>query len=201
VEIIAVGPTERNICLSASAGKRASSDGDCRQSDVATGTIPPSPTVLEHPIHLRAQQQGARGKWNAVYAVCQESASPCQLEAWDHLPTLLYIQANFSRGTNALEQSSPSRTDSRDETNCLEQRRLVSRAVDVSLAVSPWLSRLRLPPYLPLLCDFEPLASQIRDNIHIYANISWRVEPSGEAVRKLNRCSMHDGGAVYHTST
>lgn len=94
--------------------------------------FPPSPTVLEHPIHLRTQWQGARGKWNAVYAVRQESASPRQLEAWDHLSTLLSKQTSPAERT--LSKDLP---NFRDETSYLEQRRLVSRAIHVSLVVSP----------------------------------------------------------------
>jgi hypothetical protein len=107
-----------------------------------------------------------------VCAVCEESASPRQLKAWDHLSKLLCIQANFSCGTNALERSSPSRTDFRDETNCLEQYRLVSCAVDVSLVVSPWFNRVEAPSLPSLVMRLRiPRLADSRQYTHICKHI------------------------------
>ena len=93
--------------------------------------------------------------------------------------------------------SDPNRLPRRDELSRKTSPRLLCRRC-VSRRES-LVSRVEAPSFLALSCDVELLASQIHDNIHIDANISWRVESRGEAVRKLNRCcSMYDGGAVYH---
>jgi hypothetical protein len=133
----------------------------------------------------------------SVYGVPRERKSP-PARSLGPFSTLLCIQANFSSGPNALEQSSPIRTDFRDETSCLEKRRLVSCAVDVSLVVSPWSAGWR--PLLPSLVVRRRVTrlADSRQYTHRCKHIV-ELESRGEAVRKLNRCcSMHDGGAVYH---
>jgi hypothetical protein len=130
-------------------------------------------------------------------------AKRAQVPASSKLGTICQ-HCSASRQTSPLERMLSNNLLQSEQTSAArrvisEKHRLVSCAVDVSLVVSPWSAGWRLPPYPPLSCDVELLASQIHDNTHIYANISWRVESSGEAVRELNRCySMHDGGAVYH---
>jgi hypothetical protein len=169
VEITAVGPTEGNICFSTSAGERES----------------PLTTIVDQVTSRRGPFHHLRPFWSIRYICelngkvpevngmqCRRCVKRAQVPPARSLGPSLNTKANFPCGTNALEQSSPSRTDFRYKTNCLEQRRLVSCAVDVSLVVSPWFNRVAAPSLPSLVVRLRiPRLADTRQYTHICKHI------------------------------